>query len=111
MIAWKSMDERERAVWSATVAAAFATRHLRGRGQEILSQAVGVADDAVEAMREYMKDWPPIGEEQSLEDENVRLRAKLADLEKAGYALIEELEREQALSRELKDGWENAVKK
>lgn len=51
MIAWESMDERERAVWSAALGAHFQFGHT-------LEQAVEVADRAVEKLREYLGDWP-----------------------------------------------------
>lgn len=63
MIAWKSMDERERAMWSATIGAVYARRS--GTGNEVpedwFSEAAEIADNAVEAMRAYLKDWPSFG--------------------------------------------------
>ncbi len=50
VIAWKSMDERERAVWSATLAAALC--------QCQFEEAVDKADVAVEALRAYLRSWP-----------------------------------------------------
>lgn len=60
MISWKSMDERERAVWSATLGAVYARQY--GTGNEVdadwFNEGTEIADSAVEAMRAYLKDWP-----------------------------------------------------
>lgn len=64
MMSWKSMDERERAVWSATVAAAFVrvSNERRGFKQptigDSMSESIVLADAAVEALREKLKNWP-----------------------------------------------------
>jgi len=66
MIPWTDMDERERAVWSATVGAAMVERESvygirEDERQKFFEEAAELADLAVDAMREYLKGWPPIG--------------------------------------------------
>lgn len=62
MIPWKDMDERERAVWSATVAAHFVNRWKCDReeypDEEIFERAMNLADRAIYALRQHDV-WPP----------------------------------------------------
>jgi len=59
MIAWKDMDERERAVWSATVAVHF-TSFFRDQQSDVIrmSYATNLADRAVYALRDQAKKGP-----------------------------------------------------
>jgi len=62
MIAWKDMDERERAVWSATVGATIAAKYAIYTIKDyrkLFEEAADLADLAVDEMRAYLKDWPP----------------------------------------------------
>jgi hypothetical protein len=53
MIAWKGMDERERAVWSATYAAFMTYQYEREEAR--LEDSVEMADRAVRALREHVR--------------------------------------------------------
>jgi hypothetical protein len=54
MIAWQNMDERERAVWSATVAVHFVNLHEHGfsSDKKAIEFATNLAERAVYALRE-----------------------------------------------------------
>jgi hypothetical protein len=60
VIPWNDMDERERAVWSATVAAHFVSlRHLGlGEDKKAIEYATNLADRAVHVLRELAKKEP-----------------------------------------------------
>ncbi len=54
MIPWEELDERERAVWSATVAA----QYVKFGGNCEFEFAMNLADRAVYALREVTKKGP-----------------------------------------------------
>jgi hypothetical protein len=59
VILWEELDERERAVWSATVGACFLRRlHFESTDSDALLSATNLADRAVYELREQAKKGP-----------------------------------------------------